>query len=181
MKLICQLFRDLLRNSSSLEGLCYDENLKIKFQNTSVIKAFIQNLTQYQKDKHVFNLNITNSKFIRSYIEKTQHQEPLATKDSAYHSGSYFYIIVVMCFYSIPIIFLIISNLRIFNRSKIYKTASNTSYDEEKQATKVTIDMIFQNQIQIKRFKKKVSNKQKGVTSMKKTFSNVGAFEEEII
>jgi hypothetical protein len=170
MKLICQLFRDLVRNSSSLEGLCYDESIQLRFHNTSVIKSFIKNLTQYQKDKHVFNLNITSSKFIRSYLKKNEPQEPdlkPVIRDSDYYSGSYFYIIIVMCFYSIPIIFIIISNLRIFNRSKIDKTRSSISYDEEKQATKVTIDMIFQNKIQIKRLRKKVSNKQKRVKMLK--------------
>ena len=173
MKLMCKLFREHL--NSGLQGLCYDESQKIKFENVTVFRNFIQNFTQRQladlsqkRDKHNFiKLNITSSN-IRF---KNQLATVKAHKEDDDSNHIFFYIVIVMCFYSISIVFLLIRNIQL-NFSIPPK--DNNKYvfcDEENEATKVTIDMLFNRHKKLKRKtavkKKRLSKKQPSLRFVK--------------
>ena len=179
---MCQLFKDLLSNASRLEGLCYDANdeaQRLKFQNYSNIKSIFQNFTHQQvnleRKENLFNLNLTSFQLFRREFKTEQSSVNI---DSHEHLGPYFYIIVVICFYSLSVVFLLIASVNFkysikkgFLTQCLDNVESNDLYEQQKEETKLTIDLFFHNS-------QKRLNKHDSILLMKKPCFNFEVKEE---
>jgi hypothetical protein len=152
MQLICQLFKNLFQNSSRLEGICYDEKNEANFQNYTNIKNIIKNAGKKLEFGNLTNLTSFQIQRRESQNHQTQ-QDHAHLHQNGDTKGAYLYIIVVICFYSLSVLFLLITNSKFklsFSKRSLFKchddnTYKNDLYELQKKETKETIDLLFQN------------------------------------
>jgi hypothetical protein len=139
MQLMCELFKNMFENKTRFEGICYDKNAD---PNQSHKKP-MQLIKQSQQ-----NVDLTLEEISR--IENLIQANP--TDNSVYSKiGPEYYIVVVICFYSLSIVFLLIFNSKfkcVINKNTfrcIDNDTENDLYELQKEETKTTIELLFQN------------------------------------
>jgi hypothetical protein len=140
MQLICELFKNLFENTTRFEGVCYDKNAN----PSQIVKKPVQIIKQNQQNAHLDRDDILQ-------IEKYLQTETTPTETSGYSKGAEYYIIVVICFYSLSIVFLLIFNSKfkcVINKNTFHcidNDTENDLYELQKEETKTTIELLFQN------------------------------------
>jgi hypothetical protein len=139
MKFVCELFRKI-QNSTKIYGICSRQS--INPSNTNSSNNNMTNLDNQNK------LNFSNHLFTPSFSPSLS-----SSKSEEDYYGAGMFIVVVICFYSLSIVFLTLFNIRfklVFGRS-FYgmcccrESTGDHHYESQKEETKNTIHMIFQN------------------------------------
>ena len=140
------------RNVSQLGGVCYDaqpilnnlELLKKQHQQQQLQQPFTSNKQQQFLTLNGMNPN-SNSHGIKAELFLNKNKDSMQDDD-----GAALYIIVVLCFYSLSILFMVLFNikLRCFIKSSsagmlCCDNHDNDLYESQMDETKHTIHMIF--------------------------------------
>lgn len=147
MKILCELFRNMSNNMSRIHGTCYNP------ANTSQIT-----LKDPKKSNQGLLAHNLKTNFEKSEFYHHNHHNPKQTNANVSSAGGQsdeqgaaMFIIVVICFYSLSILFLVIFNIKcnlVLNRKSAGRCSCCASkqhdlYESQKDETKTTIHMIF--------------------------------------
>ena len=137
MKLICELFRKISQNSSQLHGKCYENLLDAENKvNSQKFHDLVRNLS---------SLSVPKQADLAQLLPTTKAG---ATEQD---SQAAIYIIIVICFYSLSLVFLVFFNIKfkmVFSKKLGLRNCYQSStkhdlYDSQKQETKDTIELLF--------------------------------------
>jgi len=135
MKIVCELFRKI-PNSTKIYGICSRQSIN---PSNAIGSNNMTNLDTQSR------LNFSTHLFTPSSSSLSKSEED--------NYGAGMVIVVVICFYSLSIVFLTLFNIRfklVFGRS-FYgicccrESTGDHHYESQKEETKNTIHMIFQN------------------------------------
>jgi hypothetical protein len=145
MQLLCEIFRKIINNSSQLHGVCYEHlPMSASLSSSSPKKVYTT---------HVPSKNGGYDK--AGYYHLNRHGNANSKDTASNDYGAAIFIVVVICFYSLSIVFMVIFNIKfkfVFkNRSGFCccDDAHNDLYESQKDETKNTINMIFKNSVVI--------------------------------
>ena len=147
MKLVCELYRKI-HNSTKIYGICSRQYSQITTATTTTTKRVASNEFLNELNKtHLFD---PHKIFLgsSSHVTSLKNNESTNSNDDWYGAGMF--IVVVICFYSLSIVFLTLFNIRfklVFGRSYgiccCRESTEDHHYESQKEETKNTIHMIF--------------------------------------
>ena len=149
MKLVCELFRKI-HNSTKLYGICSRQSTNITTTATATHTIINANSALNEENRNHFsnqhqNLFLTSNQALS--LSKS-HSDDVKNGEDYYGAGMF--IVVVICFYSLSIVFLTLFNIRfrlVFGRSYgiccCRESTEDHHYESQKEETKNTIHMIF--------------------------------------
>ena len=138
MKFFCELVRKISSNASQLHGVCYENYLDLQNSNN-------------KKGQQPGSLNLVPKLDKGDLFGKSAKEASLVTakmNGADYDDGAAMFTVIVICFYSLSIVFMVILNIKfkIVLRPKFgyccYEP-NNDLYESQKDETKNTIHMIF--------------------------------------
>jgi hypothetical protein len=148
MKLVCELYRKI-HNSTKIYGICSRQYSQITTVTTTK-RLTSNNFLNEQNKTHLFD---THKLFLglSSHATSLKNNENTnVTNGNEDWYGAGMFIVVVICFYSLSIVFLTLFNIRfklVFGRSYgiccCRESTEDHHYESQKEETKNTIHMIF--------------------------------------
>ena len=148
MKLVCELFRKM-QNSTKIHGICVEQLLvainNITLQNLTAPANLTERQSHSLPTHHIHNQDVVTN--LKNVFHTNSHDSQAISDD---HFGAGMFIIVVMCFYSMSILFLTLFNIRfkiVFSPGHgicgCRESEIDQNYESQKDETKNTIHMIF--------------------------------------
>lgn len=135
MHMLCELFRKMFNNSTQIYGACYPS------VNTTTRK--------YSSNPQSLPINFRNNFEKYSTTKHSNVSEPSAPVDD---KGAALFIVIVICFYSLSIVFMVILNIKfkmVINKksdggiSCCEGGSKHDLYESQKDETKNTIQILF--------------------------------------
>ena len=149
MKLVCELYRKI-HNSTKIYGICSRQSSLITTTTPTTRRVASNDFLNEQNKTHLFDTH-------KSFLGLSSHATSLKNNENKNVTngnedwyGAAMFIVVVICFYSLSIVFLTLFNIRfklVFGRSYgiccCHESTEDHHYESQKEETKNTIHMIF--------------------------------------
>lgn len=153
MDMMCSLFSKMHQNSTKIYGMCYEKLKKEQIINSrrgpELTTTIVANLKTIFEKSELYNHNSVI--YNRNRLTNQTHTMDANKLNAAKYDdfGAAIFIVVVICFYSLSIVFMVIINVKfrvVFKRNTggfCCCENKHDLYDAQKDETKNTIHMIF--------------------------------------